>query len=77
MSIDFDLSKFDEYREDNRREVKKQKVACQFLCGTHILPLRTAMVASLFLVSKKTKMVVGELPVSKMHPSFARNFGIT
>ena len=54
----FDLSQFDEYREDNRREVKKQKVVCRFLCGTPILPLQTAMVESLFLVSKKIKMVV-------------------
>lgn len=72
----FELSQFDEYREDNRREVKKRKVACRFLCGTPILPLRTAMVELSFLVSKKIKMVVGELPVSRMHLNYARNFGI-
>ena len=50
-------------------------VVYQHLCGTHILPLQTAMVVSLFLVSKKTKMVVGELPVSRMHLSFGRIYG--
>lgn len=72
----FDLLQFDEYREDNRREVKKQMVVCWFLCGTPILPLLTVMVELLFLVLKKIKMVVGELPVSRMHLSFVKNFGI-
>ena len=27
----FDLSKLDEYREDNRREVRKQAPVCRFL----------------------------------------------
>lgn len=71
----FDLSQFDEYREDNRREVKKQMVVCQFLCGTPILPLLTIMVELLFLVLKKIKMVVGELPVSRMHLSFVKILG--
>ena len=61
MEKDFDLSQFDEYREDNRREVKKAD---------------GGLVELLFLVSKKIKMVVGELPDSRMHLSYARNFGI-
>lgn len=52
----FNLSQFEEYREDNRREVKKLMVVCRFLCGTRILFLQTAMVVSLSLVLKKKKM---------------------
>ena len=55
----FDLSQFDEYREDNRREVKKPKVAYQFLYGTLIQLLPTVMVELLFLASRKTKMGAG------------------
>lgn len=76
MTEVFDLSQFDEYREDNRREVKKQTVACRFHCGIPILHLLIAMVELLFWVLKKIKMAVGELPVFRMHPSSARNFGI-
>ena len=75
----FDLSQFDEYREDNRREVKRAEgglPVCRFPCGTPIPHLQIAMVESLFLVLKKIRMVVGELPVSRMHLSFVRNFGI-
>lgn len=49
----FDLSKFDEYREDNRREVKKQMGVCRFPYGTLILLLRIVVVVPF-------KMVGGE-----------------
>lgn len=71
----FDLSQFDEYREDNRREVKKPKVAYQFLYGTLIQLLPTVMVVLLFLVSKKKRMAVGKRPDFRMPQSSAKNFG--
>lgn len=43
MKNTFDLSQFDEYREDNRREVKKPLEDCQFLYGIPILRLPTVM----------------------------------
>ena len=39
----FDLSRFDEYREDNRREVKKQVKGCRFLSGIPILLSQTVL----------------------------------
>ena len=76
MENTFDLSQFDKYREDNRREVKKQMVVCQFHCGTRILLLQIAMAVSLSSVSKKKKMVDGKLPVFRMRPSSEKTFGI-
>ena len=43
----FDIRKFDEYKEDNRREVKKAKGGLPLSLGTHILHLRIVM-AELF-----------------------------
>jgi len=40
----FDLAKFDSYKEDNRREVKKQKADFQIACGILTLLLPIAMV---------------------------------
>ena len=40
----FDISKFDSYKEDNRREVKKQMGGYQCPYGTSILHLPIAMV---------------------------------
>lgn len=50
MAKVFDISQFDEYREDNRREVKKQTADYQFLYGIPILHLLIVMVVLLFLV---------------------------
>ena len=46
----FELAKFDSYKEDNRREVKKQKADFQIVYGIPILLLPTAMAESSFLV---------------------------
>ena len=56
---------------------KQKRVAHKIYGGIPILPSRIAMVVSLFLVSRKIKVAVGELPVSRMHPNFGRNYGIT
>ncbi len=48
MRKEFDISQFDKYREDNRREVKKANGDCRFRYGTHILLLQTVMAVSLF-----------------------------
>lgn len=73
----FDLSQFVNTEKTTEDEVKKANVVYQHLCGTHILPLQTAMAVLLSLELKKKKMAVGKLPVFRMRLSFARNFGIT
>ncbi len=45
----FELIKFDSYKEDNRREVKKQKADFQIVCGILILLLPIVMAVLLFL----------------------------
>lgn len=55
----FDIAKFDSYREDNRREVKKQKVVCQIHCGKRTLLLQIVMEELLFLEFRKTRIVRG------------------
>ena len=50
----FDLSQFDEYREDNRREVKKAEGGLLVSAGDTYFFFATAEVESLFLVSKQT-----------------------
>lgn len=42
----FDITKFDSYKEDNRREVKREMEDCQVHCGIPIPPLQTAMEVS-------------------------------
>ena len=56
----FDISKFDSYKEDNRREVEKQMADYQCHYGTHILRLRIAMAVSLFSVLQRIMMEHGE-----------------
>ena len=46
----FELAKFDSYKEDNRREVKKAEGGHQIVYGIPILLLPTAMAESSFLV---------------------------
>ena len=48
MRKEFDISQFDKYREDNRREVKKRMEGYLFRYGTHILLLLTVMAVLLF-----------------------------
>lgn len=43
MSNAFDITKFDLYKEDNRREVKKSNGGLPSLYGIHTLHLPTAM----------------------------------
>ncbi len=45
----FELENFDSYKEDNRREVKKQKADFQTAYGKPILPLPTVMAELSFL----------------------------
>ena len=45
----FELAKFDSYKEDNRREVKKQKAGFQIACGILTPLLPTAMAELSFL----------------------------
>ena len=47
--VNFDISQFDSYREDNRREVKKAKGGLPLSFGKLIRLLPTAMAESLFL----------------------------
>lgn len=44
----FDLSEFDSYKEDNRREVKSAKMVYQTLFGKRILLFQMDMVELLF-----------------------------
>ena len=45
----FEMAKFDSYKEDNRREVKKAEGASLIAYGILTLPLPTAMAELLFL----------------------------
>ncbi len=45
----FNPADFDSYKEDNRREVKKQKAGCLIVYGILILPLQTVMAELLSL----------------------------
>ncbi len=45
----FEMENFDSYKEDNRREVKKQKADFQTAYGKPILPLPTVMAELSFL----------------------------
>lgn len=45
----FDISQFDSYKEDNRREVKRAMVDSLMICGRHILHMLILMVALSFL----------------------------
>ena len=47
--MNFDISQFDSYREDNRREVKKAKAGCLFRCGKRI-PLLLIVTAELLFL---------------------------
>ena len=62
MSEIFDISRFDSYREDNRREVKKRTMVFLFLFGIHTRLLPTATAALSFSVSKKIQMAAGARP---------------
>lgn len=42
--MEFDIRKFDSYREDNRREVKKRKAAFQHRYGKRTRHLQIVMV---------------------------------
>lgn len=44
----FDIEKFDSYKEDNRREVKKPTEVYPMICGKPILLMPTLMAVSLF-----------------------------
>ena len=72
----FDLSQFDEYREDNRREVKKAEGGLPVSLWDTYSAFANCYGESLFLASKKTKMVVGKLPVFRMRPSSEKTSGI-
>lgn len=52
----FDLAKFDSYKEDNRREVKKQKADFPTAYGIPVLPLPTAIEGLSFLGQKKIRI---------------------
>ena len=49
MSDLFDITKFDSYKEDNRREVKKLKADCRIRYGRRILLLQIAMAGVIIL----------------------------
>ena len=61
MSDLFDITKFDSYKEDNRREVKKLKADCRIRYGRRILLLQIAMAGLSSLVYGKERMVHGIL----------------
>lgn len=71
----FDLSQFDEYREDNRREVKKADGGLPVSLWDTYSSFANCYGGVIILGLKKIKMVVGELPASRMHLSFVKNFG--
>ena len=54
----FDIRRFDQYREDNRLEVKKASGGLPIVFGRLILPWQIAMEALLFSVSLKTMTAV-------------------
>lgn len=76
MEKTFDLSQFDEYREDNRREVKKADGGLPVSLWDTYSSFANCYGGVIILLLKKIKMVVGELPASGMHLSFVKNFGI-
>ena len=41
--MDFDIKLFDDYRENNRLEAKKQEAVCQIAYGIRTLPWQTVM----------------------------------
>ena len=55
----FEISQFESYREDNRREVKRQRAVSLMPYGIRIQHLRIVMEELLFLAFVKMKMGAG------------------
>mgnify|MGYP000254218980 CR=1 FL=1 len=80
--MNFDLSQFDEYREDNRREVKKANGGLPISLWDTYSAFANCYGGVIILgvaenkVSKKKKMVVGKLLVFRMRPNSKKTSGI-
>lgn len=60
MSNIFDIAKFDSYKEDNRREVKKAKGGLPISLWESYSAMANTTVVLLFLVSKNEMIEVGK-----------------
>lgn len=76
MRKEFDISQFDKYREDNRREVKKANGGLPVSLWDTYSSFANCYGGVIILGIKEEKMGAGEQPDCKMNRNCVRIFGI-